>query len=64
MKDLKSDIKKLSEEYEEFKKSFGIKEKQTYLLELEAKTTDPSLWDDQENAKAVMQEFADSKKVI
>lgn len=64
MKDLKQRINKLSHEFEKLKDTLDLKFKKTHLLELEAKTTNPSFWDDQESAKGVMQEFGDLKKEI
>lgn len=61
---LKRSITGLVIEFEELKKSLGIKGKKTDLLRLEAKTTDPSFWDDKDLARNVMQEFGDLKKEI
>jgi len=60
----KAKIEELAAEFSETKKSFDLKSKKTKLLEIEAKTTDPNLWDDQENARKVMQEFGDLKNEI
>ncbi len=57
-------IKTLAEEFKQLCKSVDLKEKKTRLLELEAKTTDPSFWNDQKSAKIVMQEFGDLKEEI
>jgi len=64
MKDLSSKIIKVTKEYEEIKKSVGLDEMQSNLKKLEAQTTDPSFWDNQENAKKIMQEIGDLKKEI
>jgi peptide chain release factor 2 len=60
----KTQIKEIVRDYGELKKSFDLDDKKTRMLELEAKTTDPNLWDDQENARAIMQEFGDLKNEI
>ncbi len=41
-----------------------MEEKMVRLRQLEAKTTDPDFWDDQEDARKIMQEFGDIKKEI
>lgn len=64
MVDKKASVKGLTQEFEDLKKSFNLKDKKAKLLELEGKTTDPNFWDDHENAKKVMQELGNLKKEI
>lgn len=56
--------KSLLEGFERLKKNLDLDKKKKQYLELEAKTLDPALWDNQENARSVMQEFGDLKKEI
>ena len=64
MNDLSSEINKLKDDLNSLGKSFGLEDKQLKLKELEAKSTDPNLWDDQDNARAVMQDLGDLKNEI
>jgi peptide chain release factor 2 len=60
----KVNIDEIIGEFQKLKKSFDLDRKKTKLIELEAKTTDPQLWDDQENARKLMQELGDLKNEI
>ena len=53
MNDSSSEINKLQEDFGGLVNNFGLEDKQMRLKELEAKSTDPNLWDDQENARAI-----------
>lgn len=64
MKDHSQRIKELSKTFQEIRESLALEEKKTRLLELEAKTTDPDFWKNQESAKNIMREFGDLKKEI
>jgi len=64
MQDLKQRVVQLSERFEGLRKSFNLEEKKYKLNELEAASTDPELWNDQEKARRLMQELSDLKKEI
>lgn len=64
MQDLNSKAKDLAEGLNEVRKSYGLEKKKMQLMKLEGKTTDPNLWDDQESAKKVLQEFEHLKSEI
>jgi len=59
MNDIGQQVKKLSEDFGGVRETFGLVEKETRVRELEAASTDPNLWDDQDNAKKIMQELGD-----
>ena len=54
----------MSEKFNKLKKSLNLKDKNTKLLGLEAKTLNPDFWADKENARNIMQEFGDLKQEI
>lgn len=64
MKDLRERIGGLIESFEKIKGSLNVEEKKARFLELEAKTTDPNFWEDQDKARAIMQEFGELKKEV
>jgi peptide chain release factor 2 len=64
MQDLTQRVKTLLESYHSIRKSINLTEMELNLVKLEAKTTDPDLWKDQENARRVMKEFNDTKEEI
>ena len=64
MQDINKNIEDISKEFNEIFASLNIDEKKTKLKELEAKSTDPSLWDDPQNAKGIMQNLADLKSAL
>ncbi|KKQ75147.1 MAG: Peptide chain release factor 2, partial [Candidatus Woesebacteria bacterium GW2011_GWB1_38_5b] len=64
MNDLKAKISELRERFEAFKASLNIEQNKVRIKELEAKSTDPDLWNDQQSARALMQELGDLKKEL
>ncbi|KKQ95826.1 MAG: Peptide chain release factor 2 [Candidatus Woesebacteria bacterium GW2011_GWB1_43_14] len=62
MNELKKKVKELSKQFMEFKKSFDIDGKKSELAILEKKALDPKIWDNQNNARRVMQEMGELKK--
>ncbi len=64
MEDLKARIKSLTRRFEDFKKAFNLAEKRKKLAELEAKSADPSLWENQSFARKLMQELGNLKQEI
>jgi peptide chain release factor 2 len=64
MNDIKQQIITLLEKYQSLVVSLKIDEKKTQAGELEGKTTDPTLWENQENARKILQDFADLKAEI
>lgn len=64
MQDVRQKVTTLSEKFEAFEKSFDLINKKKEVMVLEAKTTDPDLWKDQEKARRILQEFSDLKKEI
>ena len=59
MQDLKQKIEQISSDFKNIEETLNLKEKETKLLKLEAESTDPSLWDNQEEARNLMQEIGD-----
>lgn len=57
MYELKAKVESLQKEFEEIKKSLKSEVKKKELSELEGKSTDPEFWNDQENARNVMQQI-------
>ena len=64
MQDIKEKIRDLAKKFAVYFANFKLEEKEVKLRELEAKTSDPSLWNDQNNAKKLLQEFSDLKSEI
>jgi len=64
MQDINKNIEDISKEFDEVFASLNVDEKKTKLKELEAKSTDPSLWDDPQSAKGIMQNLADLKNEL
>ena len=62
MYDLKQQLEQLIDRLENLKKAMGFVNMQENIRKLEAKSTDPDLWKDQNNAKKITQELADLKK--
>lgn len=54
----------LSKNFTDIKRSLNLADKKIRLNELEAKALDQHLWDDQENAKKIMQELGDLQAEI
>jgi len=50
--------------FKSFKGTFDLERRKKRLSELEAKSLDPNLWEDQERARAIMQELGDLKSEI
>ncbi len=64
MVDIKARAKELSEDFDNFKKSFGISEKEEKLKKLTEESLDPQLWDNQNKARQVMQDLSDLKSEL
>ncbi len=64
MYDLNQKVKELSERLKSVKENFGLEEKMKKLSELESKSLDPNLWDDQEKARILMQDLDSLKNEI
>ncbi len=64
MVDIKARAKELSEDFDGFKKTFGISEKEEKLKSLTEESLDPQLWDDQNKARQVMQDLSDLKNEL
>ncbi len=59
MQDLKQRTKKISSDFKKIEETLNLKEKEKKLSKLEAESTDPSLWENQEKARKLMQEIGD-----
>ena len=59
MQDLKQRINKISSDFKKIEEALNLKKKEEILLKLEAKSTDPDLWENQEKARKLMQEIGD-----
>jgi peptide chain release factor 2 len=64
MFDTKQKITELVERVKGLSETLKLEDKKHKLKELEAATTDPNLWDNQEYARNLMQEFGDLKNEI
>ena len=64
MKDLRQRVAGLEEKFKALLSSISLTEKKSQLNALEAKTTDPDLWANQDEAKKILQEFSDLKSEI
>ncbi len=64
MQDNKRRLADLLQKYEELTESLKLSEKKARLKELETLTLDPDLWGNPDNARGVMQKFADANKEI
>lgn len=64
MQDVKQRVATLEEKFKAFLSSISLTEKKSQLNALEAKTTDPKLWDNREEARRILQEFSDLKGEI
>lgn len=64
MQETKKRIDDLWKKFEAYLANFNLGEKEIKLRELEAKTLEPDLWNDQDNAKRVLQDFSDLKGEI
>ena len=61
MSGLKERVEKLNFEFLEVKDFLNLQAKLEQISVLEGKSTDPGLWNDQVNAKRVLQDLADLK---
>ena len=61
IQNIKDRVKALADSFYELKSALGLEDKQLRVRQLEAVSTDPNLWNDQENARKILQELADSK---
>ncbi len=59
-----ADIKSLLIDFETFKKTFGISEKEEKLKKSTEDSLDPDLWNDQNKARQIMQDLADLKNEL
>jgi len=64
MRDLKQRIQDLKDEYESVFSGVSLEKKKLTLQDLESKSMDPKLWDNQDLARAIMQELGDTKNEI
>ncbi len=58
------EIKVLERDFDNLKNSINRESKETRLKELEGLSMDPALWNNQEKARSVMQELADTKEEL
>src|SRR3972149_10664523 len=64
MAEEKSPLEELKKKYDGYLSSINLSEKKSHLNKLEAETLKANLWDNPDEAKAVLQEFADVKSEI
>lgn len=64
MYETKAQIAALTERLTGFLKTYGKDAQKSRMQELEALSADPHLWDDQENAKKIMQELGELKREL
>lgn len=64
MNDLKERIVKLNSEFQEIKKFLNPDAKKDQMMKLEGASTDPNLWNDQDNARKTLRELSDLKNEI
>jgi peptide chain release factor 2 len=64
MQDLNQKIQEISKRVDNIKGSFNLEAKQKELNRLEIESLNPNLWDDQNNARSVMQEFDSVKNEL
>jgi len=64
MQELKQRIQELSERNQKFKESINLGEKRDRLEVLQVESTKPDLWDDQDQARKIMQELGDLQNDI
>ena len=57
-------IENLNDRLQKLKEVLNIPQKESELKQLEAESTDPKLWDDQENAKTVLQNLSNLKNEL
>lgn len=64
MHELKKRIDTLNENFDKFLTPLNLAEKKKRIEDLERETSDPKIWDDQENARKIMQELSDLKSEV
>lgn len=64
MQDLKERVNDLFIRLEKLKEAFNLVEKKKKVSILESESADPNLWNNQDNAKKVLQELSDLKKEL
>ncbi len=64
MNDLKERIEKLNSEFQEIRKFLDPDTKKEQMMKLEGASTDPNLWNDQDNARKILRELSDLKNEI
>ena len=64
MQDIKKNIEEISQKFDGVYISLNVEDKKNKLRELEAKSTEPNLWDDPQKAKNIMQGLSDIKNEI
>jgi peptide chain release factor 2 len=64
MYELKKRLDVAFEQFEAFKNTIDIEAKELRLKELEAQSTDPDLWKDQDSARKIMQEIGDIRNEL
>jgi len=64
MNDIKIKVEELVQRLEKLKKALNLADKGDRVKVLENQSADPSLWNDQDQAKQLMQELAETKKEI
>ena len=64
MVDIKARAKELAEDFNSFKKTFEIPEKEDELRKLTEESLDQNLWNDQNKARQVMQDLSDLKNEL
>ena len=64
MHDIKQQAEDLFIRVEDVVKGFDLENQKKEFNRLESESLDPDLWDDQENARKIMQQFSDIKKEI
>ena len=64
MQDIKLRIENLSSETEKLEEKLNLEEKKLKITKLEASCTDPEFWNNQDKARAVMQEIGNIKEEL
>ena len=64
MQELRTKIEELILSFNSIKSGLGVDKKKVDLAGLDAQALDPNLWQDQDNARSVMQKIGDVKKEI
>lgn len=64
MYELKTKLDNLRERFESFVETIDLAGLKKRIIELEEESVKPNLWDDQDHARAVMQELGDSQKEV